>query len=66
VPEAAAAAAYLHGLAGRLAAAGLTGSGPAGLCLTGPDAAADGPIAAGDVIRALPAAIRRVRAALDR
>jgi ADP-dependent NAD(P)H-hydrate dehydratase / NAD(P)H-hydrate epimerase len=52
VPEAAAAAAYLHGLAGRLAAAGLTG----------PDPAAGSPIAAGDVIRALPTAIRQVRA----
>ncbi len=52
VPEAAAAAAYLHGLAGRLAAAGLTG----------PDPAAESPIAAGDVIRALPSAIRQVRA----
>jgi hydroxyethylthiazole kinase-like uncharacterized protein yjeF len=49
VPQAAAAAAYLHGLAGRLAAAGRRG-------------AAESPIAAGDVIRALPAAIRRVRA----
>ncbi|HEY6278307.1 MAG TPA: ADP/ATP-dependent (S)-NAD(P)H-hydrate dehydratase, partial [Streptosporangiaceae bacterium] len=48
-PQAAAAAAYLHGLAGRLAAAGRRG-------------AAESPIAAGDVIRALPAAIRRVRA----
>jgi ADP-dependent NAD(P)H-hydrate dehydratase / NAD(P)H-hydrate epimerase len=64
VPQAAAAAAYLHGLAGRLAAAGLTGPGPAGPGLTGPDAAAESPIAAGDVIRALPAAIRRVRATL--
>jgi len=57
VPEAAAAAAYLHGLAGRLAAAGLAGPG-----LAGPDAAAEGPIAAGDVIAGLPAAIRQVRA----
>ena len=61
VPEAAAAAAYLHGLAGRLAAAGLAGPG-----LAGPDAAAEGPIAAGDVIRALPAAIRQVRASQAR
>ena len=49
VTEAAAAAAYLHGIAGRYAAAG---AGP------GPDGQA--PIGAGDVIGALPAAIRAV------
>jgi hydroxyethylthiazole kinase-like uncharacterized protein yjeF len=58
VPQAAAAAAYLHGLAGRLAAAGWDPASPDG---EGPGAA-ESPIAAGDVIRALPAAIRRVRA----
>jgi ADP-dependent NAD(P)H-hydrate dehydratase / NAD(P)H-hydrate epimerase len=47
---AAAAAAYLHGLAARLAAAG------------GPDGAGEAPIGAHDVITALPAAIRIVGA----
>jgi ADP-dependent NAD(P)H-hydrate dehydratase / NAD(P)H-hydrate epimerase len=50
VSEAAAAAAYLHGIAARYAAGG------AGLGGTG-----EAPIAAGDVISALPEAIRRVR-----
>jgi len=50
VSEAAAAAAYLHGIAARYAAGG------AGLGLTG-----EAPIGAGDVINALPEAIRRVR-----
>ncbi len=63
VPEAAAAAAYLHGLAARLAAAGLPTAAPSAAGLTGPDPAAESPIAAGDVIRALPTAIRQVRAA---
>jgi hydroxyethylthiazole kinase-like uncharacterized protein yjeF len=49
VSEAAAAAAYLHGIAGRYAAAG-AGPGPAG----------EAPIGATDVIGALPAAIRAV------
>ncbi len=44
------AAAYLHGLAGRLAAAG-AGDG------TG-DGTGDAPIGASDVVRALPAAFR--------
>ena len=65
--EAAGMAAYLHGLAARLAAAG-TGGGP-GPAEGGParaggrDArgAADAPIGAADVIDALPAAIRAVR-----
>ena len=48
-PQAAAAAAFLHGLAARRAAAGRRG------------AAAAAPIGAGDVIRALPGAIRAVR-----
>jgi ADP-dependent NAD(P)H-hydrate dehydratase / NAD(P)H-hydrate epimerase len=48
VDQAAAAAAYLHGLAARLAAAGRAGG-------------AEAPIAAGDVIGALPDAIRSVR-----
>jgi hydroxyethylthiazole kinase-like uncharacterized protein yjeF len=47
---AAAAAAYLHGLAARLAAAG------------GPGGTGEAPIGAHDVITALPAAIRRVNA----
>jgi ADP-dependent NAD(P)H-hydrate dehydratase / NAD(P)H-hydrate epimerase len=50
VSEAAAAAAYLHGIAARYAAGG------GGLGLTG-----EAPIAATDVIAALPEAIRRVR-----
>jgi ADP-dependent NAD(P)H-hydrate dehydratase / NAD(P)H-hydrate epimerase len=80
VTEAAAAAAFLHGIAARQAAAGLVpagagtagvgpaGMGPAGADLTGTDTAVTGagsPIAAGDVISALPAAIRAVRAWLD-
>jgi ADP-dependent NAD(P)H-hydrate dehydratase / NAD(P)H-hydrate epimerase len=80
VTEAAAAAAFLHGIAARQAAAGLVpagagaagagpvGVGPAGADLTGTDTAGTGagsPIAAGDVISALPAAIRAVRAWLD-
>jgi len=83
VPEAAAAAAFLHGIAARRAAAGLVsvgagGMGPAGigppgagLADAGPAGAdpagtgAGSPIAAGDVISALPAAIRAVRAWLD-
>ncbi len=48
-PQAAAAAAFLHGLAARRAAAGRRGAGAAA------------PIGAGDVIRALPGAIRAVR-----
>ena len=76
VMHAAAAAAYLHGLAARLAAAGHGGPcGPgAGDENRGPGALAelavpvrDGPVAAPigapDVLRALPAAIRAVRAA---
>ena len=72
--DAAAAAAYLHGLAARLAAAGI-GSRPApgpdsradpvtagaGLDLALARAGAEAPIAAADVIGALPAAIRSVR-----
>jgi hydroxyethylthiazole kinase-like uncharacterized protein yjeF len=50
VSEAAAAAAYLHGIAARYAAGG------PGLGLTG-----EAPIGAGDVINTLPEAIRRVR-----
>lgn len=72
VGEAAAAAAYLHGLAARLAAAG-AGSRPApavepsgdGWDLTNPEASragyAEAPIAAADVVGALPDAIRSVR-----
>jgi NAD(P)H-hydrate repair Nnr-like enzyme with NAD(P)H-hydrate dehydratase domain len=68
VGDAAAAAAYLHGLAARQAAQG-TGERP-GPALepppAGPGPAVDGaaaPIAAADVIGALPAAIRAVRLA---
>jgi ADP-dependent NAD(P)H-hydrate dehydratase / NAD(P)H-hydrate epimerase len=53
--DAAAAAAFLHGIAARRAAAG---AGPA-------DTGAGSPIAAGDVVHALPAAIRGVRAWMD-
>ena len=85
VTEAAAAAAFLHGIAARraaagavaagtggtgmgLAGAGLAGADPAGADPAGADPAgaeAGSPIAAGDVISALPAAIRGVRAWLD-
>ena len=95
VTAAAAAAAFLHGIAARRAAAGavaagtvrpgmdlsgaglagadLAGAYPAGTDLAGTDLAgtdlagtgAGSPIAAGDVISALPAAIRGVRAWLD-
>ena len=47
-PQAAIAAAYLHGIAARLAAAGYAGPGPG----TGGEA----PIGASDVVRALPRA----------
>lgn len=65
VSEAAAAAAFLHGIAARQAAAG-AGAGqaaaePAGEP-AGQSAGGESPIAAGDVIRGLPAAIRSVRA----
>jgi hydroxyethylthiazole kinase-like uncharacterized protein yjeF len=54
--EAALAAAYLHGLAGRLAASGhaAPGSGPAG------ETTSEAPIGASDVVRALPDAFRAV------
>jgi hydroxyethylthiazole kinase-like uncharacterized protein yjeF len=80
VAEAAAAGAFLHGIAARRAAAGavaagtggtgmdLAGAGPPGGGLPGADPAggeAGSPIAAGDVISALPGAIRGVRAWLD-
>jgi hypothetical protein len=71
--HAAAAAAYLHGLAGRLAAAGqgeqaaVGGeSGPGVLAEAAVPVRGDfvaAPIGASDVLRALPAAIRAVRAA---
>jgi hydroxyethylthiazole kinase-like uncharacterized protein yjeF len=69
--EAAAVAAYLHGIAGRLAAAGTAesvqagrpGSGRPGRGLPGGRDDADAPIAAADVIEGLPAAIRAVRRA---
>ena len=78
--QAAAAAAFLHGIAARRAAAGAVsaGTGGTGMALAGGDLAgadlagadpagteAGSPIAAGDVISALPAAIRGVRAWLD-
>jgi hydroxyethylthiazole kinase-like uncharacterized protein yjeF len=60
-PQAAITAAYLHGLAARLAAADLAGAGavPAGAGAR-PDASAGGeaPIGASDVVRALPEAFR--------
>jgi len=61
VGEAAAAAAYLHGLAARLAAGG-AGTRP-GLARGGQAVVggAEAPIAAADVIGALPDAIRTVR-----
>jgi hydroxyethylthiazole kinase-like uncharacterized protein yjeF len=65
VTEAAAAAAFLHGIAARQAAAGPAGPDLAGLGPTVSDPAGTetgSPIAAGDVIDALPAAIRGVRA----
>ena len=90
VSEAAAAAAFLHGIAARRAAAGTVQAGtvqagtvqagtgqastgqaemiPAGMIPAGADPAGTGagsPIAAGDVISALPAAIRGVRAWTD-
>jgi hypothetical protein len=90
VSEAAAAAAFLHGIAARRAAAGTVQAGtvqagtvqasmdqagmgqagmiPVGMIPAGADPAGTGagsPIAAGDVISALPAAIRGVRAWLD-
>jgi hydroxyethylthiazole kinase-like uncharacterized protein yjeF len=55
---AAAAAAYLHGLAARLAAAG--GGGIAGAGAGADDGPAGAPIAAFDVVRSLPAAFRAV------
>jgi hypothetical protein len=78
VTHAAAVAAYLHGLAARLAAAGQgepgagdEGSGPGVLAgIAAPEKAVPvrddfvaAPIGASDVLRALPAAIRAVRAA---
>jgi hydroxyethylthiazole kinase-like uncharacterized protein yjeF len=73
--EAAAAAAFLHGIAARRAVAGAVsaGTGGTGMALAGADLAgtdpagteAGSPIAASDVISALPAAIRGVRAWLD-
>jgi hydroxyethylthiazole kinase-like uncharacterized protein yjeF len=83
VTEAAAAAAFLHGIAARRAAAGAVSAdaadvGPAGAGLAGADLVGPGwagadlagteagsPIAASDVISALPATIRGVRAWLD-
>ena len=65
VTEAAAAAAFLHGIAARQAAAGPAGPDLAALgpAVSDPAGTETGsPIAAGDVIDALPAAIRGVRA----
>ncbi len=56
-PWAAVTAAYLHGLAARLAAAGPSAPADAGADPEGP---ADAPIGAFDVVTALPAAIRSV------
>ncbi len=56
------AAAYLHGMAGRLGAAGLTGPlaalAPPQRATEGPHGAAEAPIGASDLVRALPAAFR--------
>ncbi|MGD0686172.1 MAG: NAD(P)H-hydrate dehydratase, partial [Streptosporangiaceae bacterium] len=52
-PEAAAVGAYLHGLAGRLAATGATGGRGANRPLS-----QGAPIGAADLVSALPAAIR--------
>src|SRR5262245_998704 len=70
VTDAAAAAAFLHGIAARQAAAGALPAGvaAAGLTLAGAGPAGMGagsPIAAGDVITALPDAIRGVRERAD-
>ena len=56
-------AAYLHGLAARLAAAGPAMPGPAGGAAGDRGEAGEAPIGAHDVITALPAAIRGVAAA---
>jgi ADP-dependent NAD(P)H-hydrate dehydratase / NAD(P)H-hydrate epimerase len=55
-PQAALCAAYLHGLAARLAAAGTDRSGRA--AAAGGDGGGEGPIGASDVVAALPAAFR--------
>ena len=60
VGQAAAVAAFLHGIAARRAAAGAAEAGPAGAAWG--RAGGESPIAAGDVVRGLPAAIRSVRA----
>jgi len=55
-------AAYLHGMAGRLGAAGLTGPlaalAPPQRATEGPHGAGEAPIGASDLVRALPAAFR--------
>jgi ADP-dependent NAD(P)H-hydrate dehydratase / NAD(P)H-hydrate epimerase len=61
--QAAIAAAYLHGFAARLAAAGATGGAGDVSAATGALDAGEAPIGAHDVITALPAAIRGVAAA---
>jgi NAD(P)H-hydrate repair Nnr-like enzyme with NAD(P)H-hydrate dehydratase domain len=53
-PQAGIAAAYLHGLAGRFAAAGPEGEGPEG--------GGEAPIGASDLVRAVQAAFRAVAA----
>jgi NAD(P)H-hydrate repair Nnr-like enzyme with NAD(P)H-hydrate dehydratase domain len=55
-PEAAIAAAYLHGIAGRLAAA--DSAGPAAGATGAAGAGGEAPIGASDVVRALPMAFR--------
>jgi hydroxyethylthiazole kinase-like uncharacterized protein yjeF len=55
-PEAAIAAAYLHGIAGRLAAA--DSAGPAAGAASAAGAGGEAPIGASDVVRALPMAFR--------
>lgn len=58
LPQAAGAAAFVHGIAARRAAAGSPPGSPVG----GSRLAGEAPIGAADVIRALPGAIRAVRA----
>jgi len=61
--DAAAVAAFLHGLAGRLAAGGTPRAMTCPAARAGHSFAAEGPCTAGDVLAALPAAFRAVAAA---
>lgn len=62
VRDAAAAAAFLHGLAGRLAAVGVPEAMTCTHLRAGHSSAAEAPCTAGDVLAALPAAFRAVAA----